>query len=85
MSAAMGVRAAEKVMADAGFKTKVKPVPVNYIGIGFVVSTDPQARTAGPQGLDHHPLRGLTPVPRGFERTRSPLPCPRSFADRLPV
>ena len=47
---AMGVRAAEKVMADAGFKTKVKHAPVNYIGIGFVVSTDPQARQQAPKG-----------------------------------
>ena len=47
---AMGVRAAEKVMAGAGFKTRIKRAPVNYIGIGFVVYTDPQARRQAPKG-----------------------------------
>ena len=46
--------------ADAGFKTKVQPAAVNYIGIGFVVYSNPRARTEGPQRLDDHPLRGLT-------------------------
>jgi eukaryotic-like serine/threonine-protein kinase len=46
----MGIRAAEKVMADAGFKTRMRPVPVNYIGLGFVVYTNPRARSAAPKG-----------------------------------
>ena len=47
---AMGVRAAEKVIADAGFKTRIKHASVNYIGIGFVVNTDPPARRKAPKG-----------------------------------
>jgi beta-lactam-binding protein with PASTA domain len=47
---AMGVRAAEKVMQDAGFKTRVQAAAVNYIGVGFVVSTDPKARSQAPKG-----------------------------------
>ena len=39
----MGVRAAQKVMKDAGFDTKVQPVSINYIGVGFVVFTNPRA------------------------------------------
>jgi serine/threonine-protein kinase len=46
----MGIRAAEQVMKDAGFKTKVKPAAINYIGVGFVVSTDPKARSQAPKG-----------------------------------
>ena len=46
----MGVRAAQQVMKDAGFKTKVKPVAVNYIGIGYVVYTGPRARSEAPKG-----------------------------------
>ena len=42
---AMGVRAAETVMADAGFKTKVQAVAVNYLGLGYVVYTNPRARS----------------------------------------
>lgn len=47
---AMGVRAAEKVMQDAGFKTRVRAAAVNYIGVGFVVSTSPGARSQAPKG-----------------------------------
>ncbi|WP_091416750.1 Stk1 family PASTA domain-containing Ser/Thr kinase [Friedmanniella luteola] len=47
---AMGVRAAEKVMQDAGFRTRVQAAAVNYIGVGFVVSTDPKARSQAPKG-----------------------------------
>ncbi|MFL6028212.1 MAG: PASTA domain-containing protein [Friedmanniella sp.] len=47
---AMGIRAAEQVMKDAGFKTKVRPAAVNYIGVGFVVGTDPKARSQAPKG-----------------------------------
>jgi len=46
----MGVRAAEKVMADAGFKTRTRPAPVNHLGLGFVVYTDPRARSEAPKG-----------------------------------
>jgi serine/threonine-protein kinase len=47
---AMGVKAAEQVMKDAGFKTRVRAAAVNYIGVGFVVSTDPKARSQAPKG-----------------------------------
>jgi beta-lactam-binding protein with PASTA domain len=46
----MGVRAAEQVMAKAGFQTKVLPVPVNHLGLGFVVYTNPRARSQAPKG-----------------------------------
>ena len=46
----MGVRAAEQVMTEAGFKTKVRAAPVNYLGLGFVVYTDPRARREAPKG-----------------------------------
>jgi serine/threonine-protein kinase len=46
----MGVKAAESVMKQAGFKTKVQPVAVNYIGIGYVVYSNPRARTEAPKG-----------------------------------
>lgn len=47
---AMGIRAAEKVMSDAGFKTKVRPAAVNYLGLGYVVTTRPKMRTQAPKG-----------------------------------
>ena len=37
-------------MKEAGFKTKVRPVAVNYIGVGFVVYSNPRARTEAPKG-----------------------------------
>jgi eukaryotic-like serine/threonine-protein kinase len=46
----MGVRAAQKVMKDAGFDTKVQPVSINYIGVGFVVFTNPRAGGHAPKG-----------------------------------
>jgi beta-lactam-binding protein with PASTA domain/serine/threonine protein kinase len=46
----MGVRAAEKIMKDAGFDTKVQPVSINYIGVGFVVFTNPRAGGQAPKG-----------------------------------
>lgn len=46
----MGVEAAEKVMAAAGFKTKVQPVAVNYIGVGYVVYSKPSAKSEAPKG-----------------------------------
>jgi serine/threonine protein kinase/beta-lactam-binding protein with PASTA domain len=46
----MGVRAAQKVMKDAGFDTKVQPVSINYIGVGFVVFTNPRAGGQAPKG-----------------------------------
>ncbi len=46
----MGVKAAQSTMKQAGFKTKVQPVAVNYIGIGFVVYSNPRARTEAPKG-----------------------------------
>jgi eukaryotic-like serine/threonine-protein kinase len=46
----MGVKAAEKVMAGAGFKTRVRPVAVNYLGLGYVSFSDPRARREAPKG-----------------------------------
>jgi serine/threonine-protein kinase len=37
-------------MADAGFKTRTQPAPVNYLGLGFVVYTNPRARGEAPKG-----------------------------------
>ncbi|WP_375431638.1 Stk1 family PASTA domain-containing Ser/Thr kinase [uncultured Friedmanniella sp.] len=47
---AMGIRAAEKVMSDAGFRTKVRPAAVNYLGLGYVVTTRPKMRSEAPKG-----------------------------------
>lgn len=47
---AMGTRAAQQVMKEAGFTTRVKPVATNYLGVGFVVYTDPRARSQAPKG-----------------------------------
>jgi serine/threonine-protein kinase len=46
----MGVRAAQKVMSDAGFKTRVRAVAVNYLGVGFVAYCSPRSRTQAPKG-----------------------------------
>ena len=54
-----------QVMKDAGFKTKVRPVAVNYIGVGFVVYSTSAGLAAGAQGLDDHPVRGLSGGSRG--------------------
>ena len=48
--ARMGVKAAEKVMAGAGFKTRVRPVAVNFLGLGYVAFTDPRGRREAPKG-----------------------------------
>ena len=46
----MGVDAAKKVMTEAGFKTKVQAVAVNYIGVGYVVYSKPSAKSEAPKG-----------------------------------
>jgi serine/threonine-protein kinase len=46
----MGVEAAKKAMAEAGFKTKVQAVAVNYIGVGYVVYSKPSAKSQAPKG-----------------------------------
>jgi eukaryotic-like serine/threonine-protein kinase len=46
----MAVPAARKVMREAGFKTKVQPVRPNQPGGGFVVYTNPVARTTLAKG-----------------------------------
>lgn len=47
---AMGIRAAQQVMSDAGFKTRVRPAAINYLGLGYVVTTRPKIRTQAPKG-----------------------------------
>jgi serine/threonine-protein kinase len=37
-------------MKQAGFDTKVQPVSINYIGVGFVVFTNPRAGGHAPKG-----------------------------------
>ena len=54
------VAAATKLLKDAGFTVAVRPVAVNYIGAGLVVTSPPGRRQASPQGLDGHPLRDLS-------------------------
>ncbi len=46
----MGVDAAKKAMEAVGFKTKVQPVAVNYIGVGYVVYSKPSAKSEAPKG-----------------------------------
>jgi eukaryotic-like serine/threonine-protein kinase len=46
----MGVKAAEQVMAREGFKTRVRPVAVNYLGLGYVAFSGPRARSQAPKG-----------------------------------
>ena len=46
----MGVKAATKVMRAAGFKVTVKPVLVNFLGLGYVAYSKPGARDKAPQG-----------------------------------
>ena len=45
-----GVEAAKKILTSAGFKTKVQPVAVNYLGIGYVAYTKPGAKSSAPKG-----------------------------------
>jgi serine/threonine-protein kinase len=46
----MGTRAAESVMTRAGFKVRSRAVKTNYLGLGYVVYTDPRARSQAPKG-----------------------------------
>ena len=46
----MGIKAAERVMAAAGFKTRVRPVAVNFLGLGYVAFSDPRGRREAPKG-----------------------------------
>ena len=46
----MGVKAATAVMEKAGFKVVVRPVAINYIGVGFVVFSRPGAAKEAPKG-----------------------------------
>jgi serine/threonine-protein kinase len=46
----MGVKAAREAMADAGFRSRVRPVAVNYLGLGYVAYSDPPARSQAPKG-----------------------------------
>jgi eukaryotic-like serine/threonine-protein kinase len=46
----MEVRAAEQVMKKAGFKTEIKASPLRGTGTGFVVYTNPRARSQVPEG-----------------------------------
>lgn len=45
-----GTKDATKTMEQAGFKVVVKPVAVNFIGIGYVVYTNPGKATQAPKG-----------------------------------
>jgi beta-lactam-binding protein with PASTA domain len=46
----MGVKAAREAMAGAGFRSRVKPVAVNHLGLGYVAYSDPPARSQAPKG-----------------------------------
>ena len=46
----MPVPAAEQVLQQAGFKTQVEATALSRLGVGFVVSTGPKARTEAPRG-----------------------------------
>jgi len=46
----MEVHAAERVLKDAGFKTKVKKSPIRNLGLGYVVYSYPRAGSQVPQG-----------------------------------
>jgi serine/threonine-protein kinase len=46
----MGIKAAERVMAKEGFRTRVRPVAVNYLGLGYVAFSGPRARSQAPKG-----------------------------------
>ena len=46
----MGIKAAEQVMAKKGFKTRVRPVAINYLGLGYVAFSGPRARSQAPKG-----------------------------------
>ena len=44
------VAEATQLLEDAGFTVVVRPVAINYIGAGFVVTTRPGAGQAAPRG-----------------------------------
>jgi beta-lactam-binding protein with PASTA domain len=46
----MGVKAATQVMRSAGFRVEVRPVRVNYLGIGYVSYSKPGASGQAPKG-----------------------------------
>jgi serine/threonine-protein kinase len=46
----MGTKEATRVMRAAGFKVKVRPVLVNFLGLGYVAYSKPGARDKAPQG-----------------------------------
>jgi serine/threonine-protein kinase len=46
----MTVAAAQQVMGEAGFQTTVEGSPGRDLSLGFVVSTDPPARSQAPRG-----------------------------------
>jgi serine/threonine-protein kinase len=46
----MGTKAATKVMRAAGFQVKVRPVPVNFLGLGYVAYSKPAAGRQAPEG-----------------------------------
>jgi serine/threonine-protein kinase len=37
-------------MTRAGFKVRTRAVKTNYLGLGYVVYTDPRARSQAPKG-----------------------------------
>jgi serine/threonine-protein kinase len=45
----MGIRKAEEVMKEAGFKTKTKKA-TNYLGLGYVVTSSPGGGQQAPKG-----------------------------------
>jgi serine/threonine-protein kinase len=46
---ASGVEAATKELQELGFEVRTEPGP-NYLGLGFVSSSDPQPGTMAPKG-----------------------------------
>jgi len=48
--ARFGINAAINALEDAGFRTETKRNSVFYAGLGFAVSTDPEAGTMAPRG-----------------------------------
>jgi serine/threonine-protein kinase len=44
------VRAAERAMKKAGFKTEVEPSPIRNLGLGYVLYSNPRARSEVPKG-----------------------------------
>ncbi len=46
----MELKAAQRVMKEAGFRTVIKQNPVRNLGLGYVVYTNPRARSEVPKG-----------------------------------